>query len=315
MEGRITVSDVFKGCLLIIAGFFAAYIGAFFVTMTEYVKEYDYPQAYGRKSLAFEAKPIMDVAVWQKNWRPFTLKDNVYTPDQDFYYTQAHLPLDGSNAHGTHTADSSGDYVYYHTFTFSHKGRIRGHLDVRQAKGMYLGSDQFYVPGDPEILGVQKNYPRSDECTFSLLNSATVSITPLYVSYNDYYTGKTTVTPREYYAALVKEWDTTAEFDFDRFFRIEKFSEVYPNSPEILWDFERIVLTRHLYFEGMDPMNSRKAVASGTILIRSYSDWNRLYASPAELEAFARFGYDRSGYTDFVVENYHQSERYSLNLE
>lgn len=313
MESKITVFDVFKGCVLVIIGFFAAYIAAFFVTMTEYVKEYDYPQAYGRKSLAFEAPPIMDVSVWQKNWKPFTLKDNVYTPDQDFYYTQAHLPLDGSLAHGTHTADSSGDYVYYHTFTFSHKGKVRGHLDVQVEEGMYIGTDELYAPGKRD--GAARSYIRSDECAFNMLSPATVSITPLAAGYAPYYAGKTHITPREYYADLVKTWSVTEEFDFDRFFRIEKFSEVYPNSPEILWDFERIVLTRHLYFEGMDPMNSRKAVASGTILIRSYSDWNRLYASPAELEAFARFGYDRHGYVDFIVEDYRQSERYSLNLE
>ena len=86
MEGKITVFDVFKGCFLIIAGFFAAYIGAFFITMTEYVKEYDYPQAYGRKTLEYEADQIMHIVVWQKDWKPFTLKDNVYTSDQAFYY-------------------------------------------------------------------------------------------------------------------------------------------------------------------------------------------------------------------------------------
>jgi len=313
MESRITVFDVFKGCVLVIIGFFAAYIASFFVTMTEYVKEYDYPQAYGRKSLEFEAPPIMDISVWQKNWKPFTLKDNVYTPDQDFYYTQAHLPLDGSLAHGTHTADSSGDYVYYHTFTFSHKGKIRGHLDVQVEEGMYIGTDELYAPGKRD--GAARSYIRSDDCTFNMLSPATVSITPLSAGYAPYYAGKTHITPREYYADLVKTWSVTEEFDFDTFFRIEKFSDIYPNSPEILWDFERIVLTRHLYFEGMDPMNSKKAVASGTLLIRTYSDWNRRYASKAELEAFSRFGYDRNGYVDFIVKDYIQSERYSLNLE
>ncbi len=313
MEGRITVLDIFKGCLLIIAGFFIAYLAAMYVTMTSYVKEYDYPQAYGRKSLAFEAKPIMDVAVWQKNWKPFTLKDNIYTPDQDFYYTQVHLPLDGSLAHGTHTEDSSGDYIYYHTFTFTHKGRIRGHLDVQVVEGMYIGTDDLYVPGKRD--GAARSYIRSDECTFNMLSPAAVSITPLSADYTAYYTGKSIITPREYYEELVKDWSVTEEFDFDEFFRIEKFSDVYPNSPEVLWDFERIVLTRRLYFEGMDPMNSKKAVASGTLLIRSYSSWNRQYASEAELEMFSRFGYNRQGYTDFIVEDYQQSERYALNLE
>ncbi|MBQ8185919.1 MAG: hypothetical protein IJ037_03510 [Clostridia bacterium] len=347
MEGKITVFDVFKGCLLLIAGFFIAYFGAFFVTMTEHVKEYAYPQAYGRTTLQPKTDGIGTVLVWQKNYIPFggpdpeevTLNHERLRNSKDYYF-QLELPMVPGNTMLPYaqigenspewaqvkrniTYDAQFAAVYYkefyergysddilteYPFSIVHTGRITGHLDLAP-------SSFYYLPNRDAVPGVFFECPVSphtEDGTFEGRDSITVSVPAISVSYTDYYTGKSNKTPREYYKDWADRYVLSDDFEFDSFYSLEMFTDVYPGAPEILWEFERSVLTRRLYFELYSPTDSDMKIADGVILIRTYGTWQKPYASSAEINAITHYGYQNEEYTEFIVEKYTQSEMHSL---
>ncbi|MBQ8368459.1 MAG: hypothetical protein IJY35_00600 [Clostridia bacterium] len=357
MESRLTVFDVFKGCLMLIAGFFIAYFGAFFATMTGSIEEYAYPQAYGRTTLQPKTDGIGTVLVWQKNYKPFAGSDVVtinherLSNSKDFYF-QLELPMVPGNAMlpyaqvGDESPEwavvpriipedgftpSDGDEKYsvrvygedyargythdflpHYPFSIVYTGLIRGHLDVAPSK-FYYEANRDTVPGhfSGEDYIIEESLYTTDG-TFESKGVITVSVPAISVDCSGYYNGTSNLLPQEYCQRWLENYHTSDDFEFDDFFALETFADIYPGSPEILWEFERVVLTRRLSFELYSPSNSDVCAASGVIMIKTYGIWQKRHASPAEINAITHYGYKNEEYTEFVVEKYTQSEMHSL---
>ena len=308
MKKKISPHTVFKGCMLIMAAYLFCYVLSFFVTKMSYVKEYEYPQAYGRTTLEYTAAPVVKLIVWQKNDIPFSADLPKYRTD---YYAKKELKLiegetitfSGENAAGVHS-------IVYYPLTFLYDGRIAGGFDVKIPYFLYYERNDTRVPGswEPEFTSLYDN-----TVTFEGVDRVTVGFPYLYpADYDDYYRDGTAYTPKEYLSNWIDLYETSDDFDFDRFFRTESLDDVYPDSPTLLHDFERNVLTLRLSFEAYDPHDSRTVIARGVIAVRYYSGWHKLYISPAEELAFSNLGYPNENYVEITVEEYKQWDRYSM---
>ena len=308
MKKKFSAQTVFRGGMLLVGLYFLCYILSFFVTTFSYVKEYEYPQAYGRTSLEYSAEPVVKLIVWQKNDVPFGSKDMGY---QKEYYDKKEMKLiegermtfAGEDAVGMHAVD-------YYPITFLYNGRIEGGFDVKIPYFLYYERTDERVPGawEPEFTSL---FDR--DVSFEGVDKVTLGFPYLYAAdYSDYYRNGTAYTPKEYFANWIDLYETADGFDFDRFFRLERFDEAYPDSPTLLHDFERNILTMRLSFEAYDPHDNKTVVAKGVIAVRYYSKWHKLYTSPAEEEAFRRLGYPNEKYAEITVEEYAQSDRYSM---
>ncbi len=305
---------IFKICIFAIITFFILYVISFFVTETSYVPEYEYPQAYGRKTLDYQAKPVITFIVWQKNEIGYQserawIGGGYQSPASKIFYTRKHINLTAGNKLLTTSSANGSEPVMRLPFTVVYDGKFHGWTDIILKEVLYYDKDDNTVPGY-WFESVEGDFNKDG--TFDGNDRLALSIAQISAEYPEYYEQQTTVKPREYFRDWVSQYETTEEFDFDRFFRLESFHDVYPDAPEIFTDFERVVLTQRIYIEAYHPYKSDLIVASGVIAVNTYSSWNTFFSSPEEEAAFELYDYERGGYREFEVDSYSQSDWFSM---
>ena len=267
--------------------------------------ELDSPEAYGLESLEYEAEPILDLIVWQKNAL------DIYEYDipgySEFYYEKTVLPLRKGETVLSHTDTKIIQSSEGLTFTVEYDGQITGQYDFTKNEVLYYGGNNDKIPG---MWWGSDEYMSNSDATFEGDKSVTFHI-PQYAPINTaYYNGSSNVKHDKYVEQWLEKRIVRDSFDRENFCVLQKFHEVYPDAPEALEKVERSVTTSLLTINAMHPTKKDIVVATAEIQIKTYSMWQIDGSLEYEDWLFLQ-DYQETVYSEITVLSYKQSDSFS----
>ncbi len=302
-----------KYILIIFAVVFAAFVYSFWGSKLESQnKDIRTPEAYGLDSLEYQAEPVIEIRVWQRNDKNFD--DYPERSELDsFFYTILPLSLE---------TGSSIDTVCYPSVGWNnavmeilYDGNISGFYDIKGNMLDYTGeTDKLPSYG---ISGVDVR--RSTDGTFGGNQKVTLSVfnytdTDIKMSLDPSLSAKA----RGQYRSHLQSLENRYAFRFEDYYHTESFHEVYPDAPvqeeayKNLKNFQRIVMTNYLTVQAMHPTKPNTPVATAVLEITQYSSWFGKNLNDAEVD-FVLGKCDRYASSGKItVVSYEQSDSFSM---
>lgn len=266
-----TVKNIFIIFAIVIAVFVYSFWGA---KLEDQNKDVRTPEAYGVDSLEYQAEPIMEIRVWQRN-------DKSYSdyPDrgvhESFFYSILPLPLEEGASVDTVWQPRIG--IEDAIIEASYDGNISGFYDLR-GDGMldYTGKTDRW----PSYGVSGADVRRSEDGTFSGNKTITLSIrnwaqTWIIESLDP----SRSEVDRGISRSILQSIESDHGFLFEDYYFLEYYRDVYPDAPvqdenyKNLKQLRRVVMTNHLTIQAMHPTKPDTPVATAVLEIKQVSSW------------------------------------------
>ncbi len=261
----LRISTPVKYILIIFAVVFAAFVYSFWGAKLESQnKDIRTPEAYGLDSLKYQAEPVMEIRVWQRNDKEEKAPADSDRDFWDSYYFDI-LPLE---------VGASVDTMYapmyrpeFAVLDISYDGEISGYYSLPARNMISYTGETDIVP----VHGYRENILMNEDATFSGNRKVTLSIETWTMWLGSSLAG-----------GIMSDWVTSHEqsygFRFKDYYHYEYFHEVYPDALQLenyqnLKKFKRIALTTYLTVQAMHPTKPDIPVATAVLEITQYSSW------------------------------------------
>ncbi len=308
-----TIPKPLKIVLCAIGIVLAVYIYAFWGSKLENDnKDARTPEMYGLDSLEYQAEPVMEIRVWQRNEKEYEdyPERNVNNP---IFYNIVPLSLKSGVSVETKTT-ATQFYNLEDVIEVVYDGNMTGHYDIAARNMVHYGgtTDNFYeldrTNDDGTFSGNRKMMLRvGNTYEFSLLQA---SLDPYDSTISDTSQGRA--------QAEISRIETSRGINYKDYYHFEYFFDIYPDTPEVQAEYgnlrksKRLVLTNYLTIQAMHPTKPEVPVATAVLEITRYSDWFGTKLTPEEI----RYGFTRcdlNHYTSTVtVVSYEQSDALSM---
>ncbi len=291
----------------------AVYIYAFWGSKLENDnKDIRTPEMYGLDSLEYQAEPVMEIRVWQRNEKTYEDYPD-RTRSDPFFYNILSLPLEPGTSLETKTT-ATQIYNLEDVFEVAYDGEMTGHYNIAARNMVFYGgaTDDFYeldrTNDDGTFSGNRKMMLRvGNMYEFALLQQ---SLDP----HGEAISGITHGNAQ----AEISKIETSRGINYKDYYHFEYFFDIYPDTPDVQAEYgnlrksKRLVLTNYLTIQAMHPTKPDIPIATAVLAITRYSDWFGTKLSPEEI----KYGSTRcalSHYTSTVtVVSYEQSDSFAM---
>lgn len=230
-------------------------------------------EAYGVDSLTYEAEPIMEIRVWQRNDKEFSDYPDKNTRSS-FFYNIIPLTLRVGESVETSYDRTVNSSLYYAPITFDilYDGDITGSYTIVAHDIVTYSGKSNKIPSS----GVDKNALTNNDATFSGNREITVAVEELAVGYLVPYVDPTSTN------SIAKTRMRNLEndgIDWEEHYVTENFFEAYPEESGMesefptLKQYKRLIMTTYLTVNAMHSTKQDVPVATAVLEISTTSCW------------------------------------------
>ncbi len=263
-----------KYVLVIFAVVFAVFVYSFWGSKLESQnKDIRTPEAYGLDSLEYQAEPVMEIRVWQRNDK--TQSDYPERKlNESVFYSILTLPLEAGASLDTVWQPFTGHEQA--VLEVLYDGNIRGFYDIPASNMVDYTGETTLVPS----YGVTgADVRRSEDGTFEGNKKMTLRVSNMTLLLQESFDPLVNAEASGVTRSFLQSMENSYGFLFKDYYYLEYYRDVYPDAPvqdqkyKNLKQLKRVVTTNYLTIQAMHPTKQEIPVATAVLEIRQYSSW------------------------------------------